>query len=571
MATRLLGTDTANPNLPLLVCAGNATTVAGARNDLAVTPASLAAALPVVDVRRFGAKGDGTTDDSPAIQAAIDYCVGGTVADGATTGRIAVGQLYFPPGIYRTTAAPKVVSVLGFHMFGASEYASTIKVSGARTYGIELDGLTGCHIHDLHINGTYGTGSTDTVRDAIALNWTAAASRSTSNVTFERIWINELKFTNGITIGLDTANRQCDNVWVYSCLINGQWTVGEATWWQVGFQSGNGVEGNVLNHTYQSCASAICRYNLYAQSVNVAWQGGDMGSGEIDFRHAGSSFLAVNGVRSEGSQRFYSGNGGASFAASASITNIQYMSNAIAADNRFIRLQYSGSYFLSNINVNAVAANPRIYVQSSAPMPIYVTAIGLQSRTAIQSLFETTATAPTMITSIGYCQLDASGQPLATNSSTLWVKGYNTTSESNFENVNIATTARVGDYSVAANDATLMLDAPTGKTNTFKYRRGGADTWYLYDAGSPILFLRDMANGVMALSINPGAGVTGSVGFGGGITVPGALAHTGTTAGFYNHAAVARGTVPAAATDAATTQALANALRTALVNLGLVT
>jgi hypothetical protein len=49
-----------------------------------------------------------------------------------------------------------------------------------------------------------------------------------------------------------------------------------------------------------------------------------------------------------------------------------------------------------------------------------------------------------------------------------------------------------------------------------------------------------------------------------------AFAHQGTTAGFYNVTPVTRATVPAAATDPATTMALVNALRTALVNLGLV-
>jgi len=39
---------------------------------------------------------------------------------------------------------------------------------------------------------------------------------------------------------------------------------------------------------------------------------------------------------------------------------------------------------------------------------------------------------------------------------------------------------------------------------------------------------------------------------------------------FYGATPVARQSVPVAATDAATTQALANSLRTALINLGLV-
>lgn len=49
------------------------------------------------------------------------------------------------------------------------------------------------------------------------------------------------------------------------------------------------------------------------------------------------------------------------------------------------------------------------------------------------------------------------------------------------------------------------------------------------------------------------------------------IAHNSTGIGFYGKAPVARTTLPAAATDAATTMALTNALRTTLINLGLST
>jgi hypothetical protein len=54
------------------------------------------------------------------------------------------------------------------------------------------------------------------------------------------------------------------------------------------------------------------------------------------------------------------------------------------------------------------------------------------------------------------------------------------------------------------------------------------------------------------------------------LTIQGALDHEGTTVGFYNKTPIARPTVDAAATDPATTMALVNSLRTALINLGLV-
>lgn len=94
-----------------------------------------------VSVKDFGAKGDGTADDTAAIQAAI----------GATLGWNG-GLLHFPKGIYRLTDELVVPPSAGWRMVGAGRYGTQLRqhtsnkahiaVSGTGTWGFEIDGFT---------------------------------------------------------------------------------------------------------------------------------------------------------------------------------------------------------------------------------------------------------------------------------------------------------------------------------------------------------------------------------------------------------------------------------------------
>lgn len=70
-----------------------------------------------VSVKDFGAIGDGVTDDTAAIQAAINYA---SAADSSRRG----SAVFFPAGVYRITA-PLVVDASGVKLYGVSESGAT--------------------------------------------------------------------------------------------------------------------------------------------------------------------------------------------------------------------------------------------------------------------------------------------------------------------------------------------------------------------------------------------------------------------------------------------------------------
>ena len=78
---------------------------------------SLISLLKTANVMDFGAKGDGVTDDSAAIQAAIDSLL--------TTG----GIVYFPPGIYLIGIG--LATMASIYLQGSGENSSFIKASAA--------------------------------------------------------------------------------------------------------------------------------------------------------------------------------------------------------------------------------------------------------------------------------------------------------------------------------------------------------------------------------------------------------------------------------------------------------
>jgi hypothetical protein len=141
-------------------------TNATSSNNVSYTPAGTGAVATnvqtklreSVSVKDFGAVGDGSTDDTAAIVAAL----------------AASNSVYFPAGTYLTTGN---LNIKAKYIFGAGAVASTIKLSGTNTNA-------SIFINGGNISTSWGTGGGFTMKDlTLRGNWDGATTNSSTDIS----------------------------------------------------------------------------------------------------------------------------------------------------------------------------------------------------------------------------------------------------------------------------------------------------------------------------------------------------------------------------------------------------
>lgn len=379
----------------------------------------------VFNVRDYGAKGDGVTDDYAAIQACIDAAIGGVPAGAATATRIARASVFIPGGTYAHSQRFQLYGVRGLRVYG-SGFGSTLMPTANMAAVFDMNGFSYGSVEHFYIKGATPLVE---VPAPVKIDWSPATSvSSTSSVTLRKIRVSDIKFVNAYAIGLNSAALDVSQISLYDCFSNGAWTAGETIWYQSSFCAGSGISGNVLNHYFYGCTANATRYGFWCNQTTMSVFGASTGFCEVDYFQVGARPMGVNGFRSENSQRLFAQQGGASYAAMADLSNGIFTTGNLATDGYWIKQKYAGALTVSN--VTAQPSTGKVPVVQVAPDvgASLATLTGVASTTPLTTRFALAGSSS--VVDVNAYVINADGQVAATRS--FWSKHTGSASATSF-------------------------------------------------------------------------------------------------------------------------------------------
>jgi hypothetical protein len=322
----------------------------------------------VYNVLDYGAVGDGIHDDTAGIQAAVDAALGGPPGSVA---RLAKGTVYLPPGQYQVTGPIKIYSVLHLTFRGEGKSTRLCPI-GAMPAVLDLNGTAFCTFEKLRIEGDSATGRIENVVYSYYDGTTAG--RTTSGCVFRDIQIQGIPFVTGLRVGLWGSNSQCDTDKFENITVTGNYNPAVPTeLYQNGVVIGSGVFGNNCIHTLENVSVVGCNNGFWVAATNFCLTGGSMGANGTDFRVDSLSYILIQGIRSEESQRlFWAGTGPNLMVGNVTLADIIFEGDKLHPDRGLIASNYNGNLSLRNIQVGSGNPNPRLFYSPIARGTIHL-------------------------------------------------------------------------------------------------------------------------------------------------------------------------------------------------------
>ena len=360
------------------------------------------------NVKDFGAVGDGYTDDTVAIQAAIDATCG--TGNPVTTTRVANSAVVIPAGIYLLTAPLVFRSVMNLVFRG--EGNAELRAHANMPCVLDINGAAYSSFGGFTIRGSTGV----QVDDVIYTYWDSAGSiRSNTRNSYHDITIRNIDYVTGIRVGkVGVGAVQVDNDEFRNIGITGTWETGNTTRYQNGLLLGTTVSGNnLVHHVYKLTCSAN-RYQIRVDATQVAVYGAGFDTSEIDiYLGAVTGYAYFSGIRSESAQRFLFTTA-TSNALNVTVSDLLWSGDSLNADGAWIQDYHAGTLTMIGIRVSNPLVTPRVMLGSST-RSTHCEVIGLSiggytmpTPLAIESCFTFNSAASTARVH-GYSALQSSG------------------------------------------------------------------------------------------------------------------------------------------------------------------
>jgi hypothetical protein len=381
----------------------------------AVTTNAQPTVLGWANVRDYGAAGNGTTDDTDAINAAIQAVTGSAAP--ATSVRFPAAGVYLPPGIYRVTSDLLIQSVEGFAFAGAGAEITILLASGRgfTTAVLNIDGSAKGGFRGFSIagDGTEGSGN-QALPNAINLTWTTAARRSTTANSFGDIYVRGLKFACGMRMGAPSGTtRQVDGTTISDVIIAGAGTAGYpyTSLYLYGFYFGNGVTGNQYNYVVHNSSAAGCRIAVCSDASGFEWYGGQPAQNAIEFYFAGAPVQAtIQGIQSQDSGQFLNVTGG-SATATVSVRDVLFNTAHLVSSKYWIEVKgIARGWEFSNVRASTGTASPIIFFSGSGNAEVATLINVAQQNTAAAGIVVQSGGSVKLV---NYMQLNSVGQVTA--------------------------------------------------------------------------------------------------------------------------------------------------------------
>lgn len=265
--------------------------------DLIGTWWQLDASGGVFSAKWFGAKGDGVTNDTAALQAAADACFGSSVSPNGLANATNNVALYIPPGKYLVHSPILLTHLVGGLVIGAGRFVTTIQdVTGSGCF--TTNGCARSYFANMTLKGQSG------VSTIFNLDWdNSAGGNALQSNTFQNMDFDT--GYDGLAIG-GTGYMGSENS-IINCFPSNCTHAGVVTY------NYNALQNTMFGGNVQSCGIGVYMFKGSISCYSTGFQVNTT----FDFQNDNSAYdaLSIYGCRSE-SVNFCKFNNGVSVAMS---------------------------------------------------------------------------------------------------------------------------------------------------------------------------------------------------------------------------------------------------------------